>query len=72
MKRNWIFQSKQQLRGSSKGDFIDRRILLCVFKAIFKLLKSHFWTLEIGLWGEHIFSESDFLKYHVQKDKNSK
>ena len=43
-----------------------------VFKAIFKLLKSYFRTLEIGLWGEHIFSESDFLKYHVQKDKNSK
>ena len=28
MKRNWIFQSKQQLRGFSEGDFIDRGILL--------------------------------------------
>ena len=43
-----------------------------VFKAIFKWLKSYFRTLEFGLWGEHNFSESDFLKYHVQKDKNSK
>ena len=38
-------------------------------KAIFKLLKSLFRTLEIGLWGEHIFSESDFLKYHVQRQE---
>ena len=29
MKRNRIFQSKQQLRGFSEGDFIDRGILLC-------------------------------------------
>ena len=30
MKRNWFFQSKQQLRGFSEGDFIDRGILLCI------------------------------------------
>ena len=30
MKRNRIFQSKQQLRGFSEGDFIDRGILLWV------------------------------------------
>ena len=29
MKRNWIYQSKQQLRGFSEGDFTDRGILLC-------------------------------------------
>ena len=31
MKRNWFFQSKQQLRGFSEGDFIDRGILLWPF-----------------------------------------
>ena len=30
MKRNWIYQSKQQLRGFSEGDFTDRGILLWV------------------------------------------
>ena len=34
MKRNLIFQSKQQLRGFSEGDFIDRGILLCLMSGI--------------------------------------
>ena len=65
MKRNWIFQSKQQLRGFSEGDFIDPGILLCMAIDLLKRLRLKFHDsiihLDLSLLA---YDKSNELKKH--------